>query len=69
MNGYRTQQLTSVLTVVVGCFLILTFGGEAQALVTGQVHGTVVDADGNPVGGFSVKFTPTEGSNNSIART
>jgi hypothetical protein len=49
-------------------FLILGLSGNAEALVTGQVHGTVVDADGNPVGGFSLKFTPTVASKSSIAR-
>ena len=68
MRGYRARYLKWALAAVVGCFLVFTFSGEAQALVTGQVHGTVVDADGNPVGGFSVKFTPTEGSNSSISR-
>lgn len=68
MNGYQARYLKRVLAAVAGCVLVLTLSGDAQALVTGQLFGTVVNADGNPRGGFSLTFTPIAGSQNSMVR-
>ena len=40
----------------------------AQALVTGQLQGSVADGDGNPVGGIVLLFKPAEGSNSGLVR-